>query len=50
MVNKIIFNIANQRYTSCKQKLLKPKSRKCVSLVTCKTIEVTECKQSVKLV
>ena len=51
VVNKIMFKIANQRYTSCcKQKLLKPKSRKCVSLVTCKTIEVTDCKQSVKLV
>ena len=51
VVNKIMFNIANQIYTSwCKQKFLMPKSRKCVSLVTCKTIEVTDCKQSVKLV
>ena len=46
-----MFNFANQRYASCcKQKSLKPKSRKCVSLVTCKTIETRDCKQSVKLV
>ena len=44
-----MFNIANQRYTSCKQKLLS-QNPEMLALYTCKTIEVTDCKQSVKLV